>query len=255
MSVWRVKKKLGLWLSAASLLCATAMPVAAGDGSGAWEFNAQIYLWGAGVSGETVAGDDIEMGFSKILENLDMALMGSLAAQKDDWILLADAIYMNLSNDTKSTANILNHPVKTELDVDLKAFITTLAGGHSVFRNDATNIDLLVGARYLKLKTTLKAQVGPIQRKVSGSGSIWDGIIGVRGQTDLSEKWYLNYYADVGTGGSKRTWQALASVGYRFSKVDAVFGYRYLDWSFDGKSDVFDDLSISGPFAGVRWSF
>lgn len=136
--------------------------------------------------------------------------------------MLADVIYLDISNDTKGSLNILNHPVKTKFDVDLKAFITTLAGGHSVYRNDATNIDLLVGARYLKVKTALKAQVGRIERKVSGSDSVWDGLVGVRGQTDLNKKWYLNYYADMGTGGSDFTWQALATVSARSTRCSGT---------------------------------
>jgi hypothetical protein len=46
----------------------------------------------------------------------------------------------------------------------------------------------------------------------------------------------------------------LAGLNYRFSKVDAAFGYRYLKWEFDD-DDTFDDLDISGPYAGIRFSF
>ncbi len=52
----------------------------------------------------------------------------------------------------------------------------------------------------------------------------------------------------------RRTWQALGGVGYRFSKADLVLGYRHMEWNFDGNS-VFDDLDISGPYAGVKFVF
>ncbi len=43
-------------------------------------------------------------------------------------------------------------------------------------------------------------------------------------------------------------------VGYRFDRVDAVLGYRHLEWRFDD-SPVFDDQNRSGPFAGVIFLF
>ncbi|MEZ5592554.1 MAG: hypothetical protein R3F53_18370 [Gammaproteobacteria bacterium] len=59
---------------------------------------------------------------------------------------------------------------------------------------------------------------------------------------------------DVGTGQSDLTWQAFAGVGYRFGKLDALMGYRYIDWDFDD-NDVFDDLNLSGVFIGAKFWF
>jgi hypothetical protein len=58
----------------------------------------------------------------------------------------------------------------------------------------------------------------------------------------------------VGAGGSNLTWQALVAISYRFQRVDAVVGCRYLEYDFDD-SEVFDDLNLSGPFAGVKFRF
>ena len=71
--------------------------------------------------------------------------------------------------------------------------------------------------------TTREFEIGErVSDKVSESGHVWDGVVGLRGATDLNERWYITYYADVGTGDSDLTWQGLAAVNYRFSKVDAV---------------------------------
>ena len=37
----------------------------------------------------------------------------------------------------------------------------------------------------------------------------------------------------------------------KMEKVNLVLGYRYMDWDFDNYGP-FDDLNLSGPFAGVK---
>jgi hypothetical protein len=143
----------------------------------------------------------------------------------------------------------------TVIDAELKAFISTLGGAYSVLETESTRLNLLAGVRYLWLDGELKFDIDSlIKEKVSDSGHNWDGIVGLRGKTDLNEKRYLTYYADVGAGDSDLTWQARAAISYRFDKVDAVVGYRYLDYDFDD-SQVFDDLNLGGPFAGVKFRF
>ena len=107
-----------------------------------------------------------------------------------------------------------------------------------------------VGARYLYLDTDLR--LGP--DGIDKSDANWDGIIGIKGRANMTDKLYLDYYLDIGTGGSKMTWQALAGLGYQFKHLDAVAGYRYLEWDFDD-SPVFDDLTFSGLYGGLRFSF
>ena len=108
------------------------------------------------------------------------------------------------------------------------------------------------------MKPDLSVSVNNQGHSFSDSGSVLDGVIGLRGVTPLSEQWFLTYYADVGTGDTDSTWQALGGLGYRFQSVDAVAGYRYLKWNFDSNNaggKLFDDLDFSGPYAGVRFRF
>jgi hypothetical protein len=86
------------------------------------------------------------------------------------------------------------------------------------------------------------------------SGDVWDGIVGIRGEVTLDEKWYLPYHLYIGTGNSEVTYQAFGGVGYRFSKVDLIAAYRYLRWNFDD-SPVFDNLYILGPLVGIKFRF
>jgi hypothetical protein len=72
----------------------SALPAKAETGSGPdhWEFAGSAYLWAAGVEGTDAAGDDIDVSFSDVLEDLDGGLMGILAARKGRWTLLADVL-------------------------------------------------------------------------------------------------------------------------------------------------------------------
>ena len=123
----------------------------------------------------------------------------------------------------------------------MKSWITTFAAGYNFVDNEKVVLDLVGGARYLWLDTEVKLNLsreGALlqtsrQKKVSESDHVWDGIVGVRGQIKLNDKWYMPYYADVGTGQSDLTWQALVGVGYTFKWGDVLLAYRYLDYDFD----------------------
>ena len=140
----------------------------------------------------------------------------------------------------------------------LEAWVVTPQVRYNAYETSKYKLDLVAGARYLwieaKLQLKTRPPLPPDSRHASDSGSVWDGIIGVAGQIDLRDKWYLLGYLDVGTGDSDYTWQAAASVGYRFKKVHTMVGYRYLDYKFDS-GDALSDLTVHGPYAGVRFLF
>lgn len=252
---YRSNTFIGLSLAASlvtSMLLTT--PLQADQDEGGWKVAGEVYLWGAGIGGTTSAGDDIDISFDDIIENLDMAAMATIVAEKDKWRLFGDFVYLDIEDDTSSTANLIGYQIKTSIDVELQGFIATLGGNYRIYESEQNELGVVAGARYLWLDVDADYDIGASTEHYSESGHIWDGIVGLRGTTDLSDKWYITYYADVGTGDSETTWQAKADFNYRFEKVHAVFGYRYLDWNFDD-NDTFDDLNISGPYAGVKFKF
>jgi len=230
-------------------------PVIAADSSSAeeWKFDAAIYMWGASMNVKPEGGDSIHISFNDILDNLDMTFMGMLGARKGKWSMFADAIYMDLSDDQSGSAKIINRPVNAKINVGMKAWIVTAAGGYNLVDNGKYSLDLVGGTRYLNVNLPLKFKIGQFSAKTTPSTDLWDGIIGVRGEVDLADNWYLNYYADGGTGGSASTWQGLAGLNYQFKKFDAGFGYRYLTWNLSDRE--VEDLTVKGPYAGVRFRF
>ena len=215
-----------------------------------WEFGGAAYLWAAGVKGTDVAGDEIDVSFSDIVKDLDGGLMGVISARKGKWTLLADIIYLSINQETSSTANIIGVPEKVDVDVKLEGFVSTFFVAYRVQESDMSSVDLLVGARYFRVDVDLDVDVGASKTKASDSGDVLDGIIGAQVLLNLSDKWYLSCYADVGTGDSELTWQAWPNFGYKFENIDLIAGYRHIEWESDD-GDAIDDISFSGPTLGI----
>ena len=245
--------------SMAFVLCCflgTALPaeVEIGSDPDRWEFGGSAYLWAAGVKGTDAAGDEIDVSFSDVLKDLDGGIMGIIAANKGKWTLIADIIYLSIHQETSSTADIIGIPTKIDVDVKLKGFVSTFGVAYRVIDDEDLNLDILAGARYFKLDLDFSSDIGGSKVKYSDTEDVLDGIIGAQAIIDLSERWYLSCYADVGTGDSELTWQVWPGVGYRLENIDVVAGYRYLAWKTDD-GEAIDDLSFSGPMLGVKFRF
>ena len=235
---------------------ATALPAMADTETNPyrWKFGGSAYLWAAGVEGTDSAGDEIDVSFSDILKDLDGGIMGIIAAQRGKLTLLADIIYLSIHQETSSTGNLIGIPTKIDVDVKLKGFVATFGVAYRVIEDEMTSLDLLVGGRYFRLDVDLDADVGGSKSSGSDSGDVLDAIIGSQVTLNLSDRWYLSCYADIGAGDSKLTWQAWPGVGYRLKHVDVVAGYRHLAWETDD-GDTIDDINFSGPMIGVKLRF
>lgn len=227
-----------------------------------WTFSGAIYGWMPAIKGQTTTGKDVDVSFSDIVNNLDFTFMGGLSARKDKLSLLIDVIYMNVE-DTSNSTLFQDNLLKLSLtNVQLKSWIVTPMVAYNVLESDRLKLDLLAGARYLYLKvdSDFEGQLGPLTRDFSPSGStdFWDGIVGLIGNVKLNEKWYLPYHGDIGGGDTDLTWQVFGGVGYKFDNFDLVAGYRHLEWDFDSSDKggkLLNDLYISGPMVGLRYSF
>jgi len=228
-----------------------------------WQYTGAIYLWGADIGGHTIRGSEVEVGFSDLLDNLEMAFMGAFAARKNNWSLLTDVIYLDLGVDNTTELSIpigpIQVPVTTTTNLDLQGLIVHLAGGYGLYSEGKSRLEVIGGVRYLDLDTELFLELqslGPGQsRTISDSLSTWDAIVGLKGNASLGERWYMPYYVDVGAGDSKLTWQATAGIGFRAGRVvDLALVYRHLEWDFDS-TRLIDDINFSGPTLGVifRW--
>ncbi len=245
------------------------MPASAAAGEAekdtGWQFGAQVYGWAPGFGIKTTGGENLDVDFDDVIKALKFTFQGGVSARKGRWSLSTDVIYLSLKQDSNRSVTATVGPRGHEINVDadvtvrLTGWIVSPLVGYTFFDNGKLRTDVVAGARYLWLKPDLELEVdGPLKprnNRISDSGDVWDGIVGIRGDLNIDKKWYIPYYADMGTGDSTFTWQALIGAGYRISKaMDVVAAYRYLYWNLDDNK-VLDSLDASGMLIGLRFRF
>ena len=240
--------KNSVWITATFIwIVCSAVNVSAAESTmdEEWKFGAELYFWGASIGGQSSTGSDIDVDVGDILSSVEFAFMGAVGARKGKWSLAADVIYLNAQDDDTIAPGL-------KANVELTNWVVTPVVGYNLVDSGRSRLDILGGARYLYIKADLK--VDALGLRADDSGSNWDAVIGARGTVDLTEKWYLFGYVDIGTGESKLTWQGFGGVGYRFKWFDLVAAYRYLRWDFDD-NEALDNLFLHGPAAGIRFLF
>jgi len=220
-----------------------------------WQYDFQVYLWGASIKSTTVTGDSVNMNFGSILSNLDFVVMTTLGARKNKFSMLADVIYMDLSDSETRRKEFLGYPVTGRLNVDLSSWVLNLIGGYNLVDNDKNVFDIAAGARYLDLEVEANLKINNQKRTVGGSDQMWDGVVGFKGRHYYPDGYYFNYYADVGGGDSRLTYQGVVNFAYDYRKFTGIVGYRYLKWDFGHGSQALDDMVIHGPYVSAKWSF
>jgi hypothetical protein len=250
-------------LPVTAVIFAPNMTIAQDAGLGSWDWQAEVYFWGADLGGETTSGADISMPIDTIIEDLKLGFMGAVFAERDDWLLFADVFYLDVGDSAETTATVDSDRVDVKGSFDLKGFQSTFGAGYRVMNTASTKLHATAGVRFLWLDGTVRVDArdatsgSPIdgQRFEEGEvGNNWDAVIGLRGVTDLNEKWYLSYYGDIGAGDSDLTWQASLAANYRMKSADLVIGYRYMDFDLDDFGPI-DELNLGGPFLGLKFSF
>lgn len=220
-----------------------------------WQNEVTIYGWYSGIDGSVMAPGGAESDFtvdaSDILDNLNMIFMGGYEGRYGKWSLIADAVYMDVGN----TANTAVSSGTASVNLDIQSWILQGGVGYELVQNSHANLSVVGGVRYLSLDTAVNtAFQGTSVGMRSGSDSLIDGVIGIRGQVTLTDNWYLPYYADIGAGGSNLSYQVFAGIGYRLSWGDIKLGYRSLKFDLDDDK-VMQDLQLSGPLLGIGFRF
>lgn len=262
------------WAIAALGAAAGVLPQAAlAQTADQWRFDAVIYGYFPDIGGQSAfpprqGGTSIDVDSSKIIDALKFAFMGTFEARKGRWGFLTDILYMDLGGSKSQTRDItighvtLPDGITANANLDIKGTVWEIAGTYRLAAERGTTLDLVAGARMLEYKQTLgwefSADLGPNQPSRTGSSDLkatnWDGIVGVKGRLAFGAngEWFVPYYADIGTGESDLTWQAIAGLGYAFRWGDLFAGWRYLDYDLKSGSKI-EDATFNGPLVGVAF--
>jgi hypothetical protein len=174
-----------------------------------WEFILTVYGWAAELDFTLPTGDEAEISFSDIMKNLDMTFMSAFGVRKDKWTFSTDVLYLDINNTSSTNLNAL---LKLT-DIYLKAWIVSPFVSYEIMGNEKGSLQLKVGPRYFWLETGLELKtrppLDPGKTDDSISDDVWDAVVGISGQFNLADRWYIPYHLDIGTGDSDYTWQAV----------------------------------------------
>lgn len=224
--------------------------------SGAWTFAITPYAWAAGLSGDVgsfgLPTVHVEPKFRDILDNLDFAFMAAGEARYGRFSLFGDVIYTKLSLDIDAPRDILADRV----EVGSETFAGLLGAGYALLDDPRGRLDLVAGAKVWSVSTSLSFSGQLLNGRAADDSATWvDGMVGLRGRYDLTDKLYLTSWGLVGGGGARIDWDVAAGIGYAFSdRISAIVGYRALGVDYRDGGYVFDAVQ-QGPILGVSLRF
>ena len=247
-------------------------PVAVEESS-SWEHKLTLYGWLPSYNGNltyTIPGtpetpeDPGEPGTpdetvsTKFIDKIDAIFMGSYEVRKEKWSFLVDGIYFKMSDSEEGSVSLPpvldKDPVKVATEQELELLFISLYAGYNAIKTDNITLDIIAGTRYFYLGTEAKFALNDRSISISPSVDFYDALIGIKGEVNLSENWYVPYLFDIGAGDSDLTWQAEASVAYRFNWGDVLLTYRHIHYDKDG-SGLIDDIDLYGPKLGLVFHF
>ncbi|SFL42338.1 hypothetical protein SAMN04488036_1142 [Shimia haliotis] len=170
-----------------------------------WDYTGFLYLWGPAMSGETATGQDFDLSFSDVVDKLDFALMGSLEARNGPIAIFGDALYLNLSEGRNAA---VGPGIPATADANVKGLALTVGAGRDFSHTNRLNLNGFVGLRHTILDTTANVGIGGGSQRANDTLRNWDVIVGLRGTTEITDRWAITYYGDIGAGQSDLTWQA-----------------------------------------------
>lgn len=220
-----------------------------------WEQSVSIYGWLPSFDGKlnyTIPGSGGGDAETDWLDKIDMFFMANYEVRKEKWLFLMDMIYINMS-DSQQTS-IIGGLVPVNSEEELTGWLLSFYGGYNTLDRDDMTLDIIAGLRYLSLDLDIDGNIGSLPFSISPSTELYDAVVGVKGNIDLNEKWYIPYLFDIGGGDSDLTWQASASIGYRFNWGDLLLTYRYVYYD-KGDTKLIKELDMYGPKVGVVFHF
>lgn len=275
-------KRGGIGITLAILAGLVPAGAHAQSGERPWSGSVTPYLWAPSIDGTlrynaTSGGGrpNVDLSASDFLQKVEGVFMIAGEARHGRLSLFSDLMYLDLKGENSTLRSVdfgsgnlpIDASLNTNVQTKVKAFAWSALAGYSVSHSPESTLDVFGGARYLSVKAESSWQLGAVIQgpgagqafdragSVSDRENLWDAVVGIRGRFRLGDgHWVIPYYADVGAGSSRLTWQAALGVSYLFGWGDVGLAYRYLSYEQSGDKLV-HDLTLDGPMLGATFHF
>jgi len=228
--------------------------------SSRWEYRTELYGWFTGLKGTTGPEGftaDVDDSANDILKNLKMAAALQFEARNGQWGIIADGFYSCLGTSGTPTG-----PRFDNINIDMKQFLGELMVAYRLKESAQGSFDLYGGIRYNYLSMAFSAEKSrqgmQILPEYTSISKHWvDPVIGIRGQWNMTEKWFLAGKADIGGFGvgSDLVYTLQATAGYNFTEmISAELGYRYAGTDYTDSPFVYD-MAQAGIYTGLIFKF
>jgi hypothetical protein len=240
---------------------------------GQWHFAVAPYLWLPRINGTLNApallNSDgsiaVSAGPSSYLKSVTGGVLLTALARRGNFGLIGDLVYLNASQSTANlrTVNTLRGPLTTTVQTQERLTETIFTGGasYTVVRRAGSSLDVLLGFRYLAVGGALGVQAYPppplpaLAASRTGTGSGANAVFGTYGNVALSDRWFVPYYIDAGTGSADFTWMGWAGIGYGSPYNGIVLVYKNLYYNHNGQGLLDNNVDMGGPALGYVFRF
>lgn len=254
------KTKLSLMLAAS--MFATAGTASASD----IDWIVAPYAWIPNISADVtnldaaVGESNNGNGSTSILDYLVWGFMIHTQAQGENWGVLNEITYADLTESGKRTFNFGEGALNFNQTVENQNWIVDLAVVYAPGDTKFVGFEPYAGIRYLDVQMNLDLRLATnnnaIAKSFNADGNWTDFLIGAKYTVPLNEKWALNFRGDYSLGDTEGTWLLAANAIYATKTGAWAFGYRYMGIEIPiGNTASNLDLSLYGPQVGYAFKF
>ena len=247
-----------------SLLAVTSLSLApCSAAANDWSFQIEPYIMATSIEGDAtmgrLSGIPLDVDFSTILDNLDMAAMvHGEAHHKSGWGLVLDYGFMDLSQKkTNNRDGIVKANLRQGVLESLGLYRMKHSYGH---------IDYFVGVRWWDndIKVTLDPAISEGSTTLEIKEDWVDAVVGIRWLSGISKNWNFQARADVGGFGLEADFTSSIEAGltYKISNLmtlDMKYKGTWVDYENTGNADKRDDFRYDtlthGPIIGLAFNF
>ena len=242
-------------MASAMLVLGLALPAQGADEKREKDWSLEItpYLWAAGINGDTGIGDErvpVNVSFINILTHFRGAAFADITIRYKRFGIISDIGWLKIGG-----SKDISDPFAEDALLDLNTIFGTAALSYRFEPKPGLFIDPYVGARYWRVEPTFDFRGGALGDLRLNPVESWaDVVFGARLHYDITDKWYVRTYGDVGGGVSTAQWQVFGGGGYSFTEwLGLNLGYRAMGVSYspdDFAFNIITQASWSGWSSG-----